>query len=166
MESLPPMTKQEICTGHREDPVIGPVLHYRSLNKKPSRSKGVSGGGLVCFLYKNVEEVSDGIMYRRIRDDQRGVVEQLVQLEKLRELVKTVLHDDSGDLGFERTVQMIRERFRWPWMFQEVKAWCEQCERCCLRKTPTADVCALGQHPQQCPHGARMCELRERQRVV
>lgn len=34
---------------------------------------------------------------------------------------------------------MIRERFH-PRMFQEVKAWCEQCERCCLRKTPTTGV--------------------------
>ncbi|KAK0133059.1 Gag-Pol polyprotein [Merluccius polli] len=25
-------------------------------------------------------------------------------------------------------------------MFQEIKAWCEQCERCCLRKTPTAGL--------------------------
>lgn len=32
---------------------------------------------------------------------------------------------------------MMRERFYWPRMFQEIKAWCEQCERCCLRKTPS-----------------------------
>ena len=25
-------------------------------------------------------------------------------------------------------------------MFQEIKAWCKQCEWCCLRKTPTANV--------------------------
>ena len=84
--------------------------------------------------------IRDGIMYRRIRDSQRGAVEQLVLPEKLRESVKTALHNDSGHLGLERTVQMIRERFHWPRMFQEIKAWCEQCERCCLRKTPTAGV--------------------------
>lgn len=52
MESLPPMTKQEIHAGQREDPVIGPVLHFRSLNTKPSRSERVSGGGQVCLLLK------------------------------------------------------------------------------------------------------------------
>ena len=82
--------------------------------------------------------VRDGIMYRHIQDGQRGVVEQLVLPEKLHTAVKTALHDYSGHLGFERTLQMIRERFYWPRMFQEIKAWCEQCERCCLRKTPTA----------------------------
>lgn len=84
--------------------------------------------------------VRDGVLYRRIRDDHRGAVEQLVLPEKLRESVKKALHDDSEHLGFERTVQMIRERFYWPRMFQEVKVWCEQCERCCLRKTPTTGV--------------------------
>lgn len=141
-ESLPPMTKQEIRAGQKEDPVIGPVLHFRSLDKKPSRSERISGGEQVCLLLKEWRRliIREGIMYRRIRDDQRGVVEQLVLPEKLRESVKTALHDDSGHLGFERTVQLIRERFHWPRMFQEIKVWCEQCERCCLRKTPTACV--------------------------
>lgn len=39
--------------------------------------------------------IRDGIMYRRIRDCQRGVVEQLVLPEKLRESVKTALHDGA-----------------------------------------------------------------------
>lgn len=39
MESLPLMTKQELRAGQKEDPVIGPVLHYRSLKRKPSRSE-------------------------------------------------------------------------------------------------------------------------------
>ena len=142
MESLPAMTKQEIRAGQKEDPVIGPVLHYKSLDQKPSRSERISSGRQVCLLLKEWKRlvIRDGIMYRRIRDCQRGFVEQLVLPEKLRELVKTALHDDSGHLGFERTVQMVRERFHWPQMFQEIKAWCEQCERCCLRKTPSAGV--------------------------
>ncbi|KAF7645578.1 hypothetical protein LDENG_00201750 [Lucifuga dentata] len=28
-------------------------------------------------------------------------------------------------------------------MFQKIKDWCERCERCCFRKTPTAGVRAL-----------------------
>ncbi len=29
---------------------------------------------------------------------------------------------------------MIRQRFYWPRMFQEIKAWCEQCEGAALEK--------------------------------
>ena len=51
-ESLPAMTKQEIRVGQKEDPVIGPVLHFKSLNHKPNRSKRLRGGGQVCLLLK------------------------------------------------------------------------------------------------------------------
>ncbi|XP_063760148.1 uncharacterized protein LOC134878197 [Eleginops maclovinus] len=141
-ESLPAMTRQEIRTAQKGDPVIGPVLHFRSRNQKPCRSERVGGGEQVCLLLKEWRRltVKDGIMYRCIQDCQRGAVEQLLLPENLRTAVKTALHDDSGHLGFERTLQMIRERFYWPRMFQEIKAWCEQCERCCLRKTPTANL--------------------------
>lgn len=141
-ESLPAMTKQEIRVGQKEDPVIGPVLHFRSRNQKPSRSERVGGGREVGLLLKEWRRlvIRDGIMYRSIQDHERGAVEQLVLPERLRTSVKTALHDDSGHLGFERTLQMTKERFYWPRMFQEIKAWCEQCERCCLRKTPTAGL--------------------------
>lgn len=58
-------------------------------------------------------------------------------------MAKTSLHDDSGHLGFERTLNLFRERFFWPRMQCEIKSWCEQCERCCLRKTPTGNRAPL-----------------------
>lgn len=142
MEALSAMTTQEIRRGQKEDPVIGPVLHFKTRNQKPSRSERMGVGASGSLLLKEWRRlvVRNGVMYRRIRDCQRGEVDQLILPERLCEVVKTALHDDSGHLGFERTLQMIRERFYWPIMFQEVKAWCEQCERCCLRKTPTANV--------------------------
>lgn len=113
MESPPAMTKQEIHAGQKEDPVLCPVLHYKSLNQEE-------------------EEVSDQGWHPvpphpRLPKGSSGAV-------------KTALYNNSGHLGFERTVHMIRERFHWPQMFQEIKAWCEQCDRCCLRKTLTAGV--------------------------
>uniref|UniRef100_A0A3B3S2Q0 Gypsy retrotransposon integrase-like protein 1 n=1 Tax=Paramormyrops kingsleyae TaxID=1676925 RepID=A0A3B3S2Q0_9TELE len=140
--SLPAMTTQEIRAGQTDDPVIGPVLYFKSRNQKPSRSERVGVGEKGGLLLKEWRRLAlrNGILYRHVRDCQRGVVEQLILPEKLHTSVKIALHDDSGHLGFERTLQMIRERFYWPRMFQEIKAWCEQCERCCLRKTPTAGL--------------------------
>lgn len=141
-ESLPAMTKQRIRAGQKDDPVVGPVLHYRSLNTKPRRRDAEESGAQVRLLLKEWKRlvVRDGILYRRVRDCQRGDIEQLVLPEKLRMQAKTALHDDSGHMGFERTFLLIRERFYWPRMFQDIKTWCEQCERCCLRKTPTAGL--------------------------
>ena len=84
--------------------------------------------------------VKEGTLYRKDQDGQYGIIEQLVLPQKLQRTVKTALHDESGHFGFGRTFNLVRERFYWPNMFQEVKVWCEQCERCCLRKTPTAGL--------------------------
>ncbi|KAL0200588.1 hypothetical protein M9458_003775, partial [Cirrhinus mrigala] len=142
METLPAMTTQELRAGQKEDPVIGPILHFKSRNHKPSHSERMKVGTTGSLLLKEWRRlvIKKGILYRSVRDCHKGVVEQLILPKRLRETVKTALHNDSGHLGFERTLQMIRERFYWPRMFQDVKAWCEQCERCCLRKTPTVNV--------------------------
>ena len=136
------MTTQEIRAGQKEDPDIAPILHFKSRNQKPNRSERMDvavSGRLLLKEWRRLV-VRRGILYRRVRDCQKGVVEQLILPEKLRAAVKTALHDEAGHLGSERTLQTIRERFYWPRMFQEIKAWCEQCERCCLRKTPTTNV--------------------------
>lgn len=141
-ESLPAMTINEICLAQKEDSVVGPVLFSKSRNQKPSRSERAEMGERARLLLKEWGRlvIRNGVLFRKVKDIQRGNLEQLILPEMLHTNVKTTLHDDSGHLGFERTLQMIRERFYWPKMFQEIKAWCEQCERCCLRKTPTAGV--------------------------
>lgn len=141
-DSLPAMTKQQVRMGQRDDPVVGPILHHRSLNTKPKRRDGVEGGAQVGVLLREWKRlvVKDGILYRKVKDGQRKSIEQLVLPEKLRMFAKTALHDDSGHLGLDRTFALMRERFYWPKMFHDIKAWCEQCERCCLRKTPTAGL--------------------------
>lgn len=43
-------------------------------------------------------------------------------------------------LGLNVLSLLLENVFFWPKMFQDIKIWCEQCERCCLRKTPTAGL--------------------------
>lgn len=135
METLPAMTTQELREVQKTDPVIGPILYFKSRSLKPSRSERVKVGATGGLLLKEWRRlvINKGILYRSIRDCQKGVVEQLILPERLRETIKTALHNNAGNLGFERSLQMIRERFYWPRMFKEIKAWCEQCGRCCLR---------------------------------
>ncbi len=139
-DALPVMTKLEIRGCQKEDPVIGPVLYYKTLNKKPRRGERLEKGKDVLLLLKEWRRlvVKDGILYRQVKDVKGQFVAQLLLPEKMRLLVKISLHDDSGHLGFDRTLNLFRERFFWPRMHKEIKSWCEQCERCCLRKTPTA----------------------------
>lgn len=126
IESLPSMTKQGIRAGQKDDPDIWPVLHYRTLNTKPGRTERESWGERASLLLKEWRRlvVKDGTLYSTVRDGQHGVTEQLVLPQKLQRMVKVALHDESGHLGFEQTFTLIRERFYWPRMFQDVKVWC------------------------------------------
>lgn len=141
-ECLPSMTKQEIRATQKDDLVVGPALHYRALNSKPGRKEREMWSQRTSLLLKEWRklEVRDGTLYRRVRNGRKGVIEQLVLPQTLQRGVLTALHSESGHLGFERTFSLIRQRFYWPRMFQDVKMWCERCERCCLRKTPTAGL--------------------------
>uniref|UniRef100_A0A3B1K6C6 Gypsy retrotransposon integrase-like protein 1 n=1 Tax=Astyanax mexicanus TaxID=7994 RepID=A0A3B1K6C6_ASTMX len=141
-DALPSMSKQEIRAAQRTDPVIGPVLYYKCQYAKPKRSARTQSNEQEKLLRKEWKKlvVKDDILFRHVRDRQRGSFYQLVLPEKFRGYVKSSLHDESGHFGVERTFALVRERFYWPRMFNDVKTWCEQCERCCLRKTPTAGL--------------------------
>ena len=44
------------------------------------------------------------------------------------------LHGQTGHLGRDRTLELVRARFYWPKMADEVDQWIRQCERCTRRK--------------------------------
>ncbi len=48
-DALPVMTKLEIRGCQKEDPVIGPVLHYKTLDRKPRRGERLEKGKMCCF---------------------------------------------------------------------------------------------------------------------
>ena len=98
MEALPAMTTQEIRAGQKEDPDIAPILHFKSRNQKPNHSERMDvavSGRLLLKEWRRLV-VRRGILYRRVRDCQKGVVEQLILPQKLRAAVKTALHDEAG----------------------------------------------------------------------
>uniref|UniRef100_A0A8C6SV87 Gypsy retrotransposon integrase-like protein 1 n=1 Tax=Neogobius melanostomus TaxID=47308 RepID=A0A8C6SV87_9GOBI len=61
-------------------------------------------------------------------------VQQLVLPQCLQERVLRSLHDEHGHQGVERTVQLVRSRYYWPNMYNDVEKWCRNCERCVLSK--------------------------------
>ena len=51
--------------------------------------------------------------------------------------VQTVLknlHDDNGNIGINRTIELVRERFYWPKLRQNVKNWINKCHQCAIKK--------------------------------
>lgn len=51
----------------------------------------------------------------------------------------TSLHD-HGHQGVERTIDLVRQRCYWPNMWQDIKKWCTECERCTIAKASQPKV--------------------------
>lgn len=55
------------------------------------------------------------------------------------------LHNDSGHLGIERIIDLLRSRFFWPQMAKEAEQHVKNCGECITRKTPAQRAAPLHQ---------------------
>ena len=77
----------------------------------------------------------DGVLYRRRTDpDSTDTVYQLVLPVSERDVVLRGLHDEVGHLGVERTLQLVRARYFWPKMADDVQNKVQTCPTCVRRK--------------------------------
>ena len=50
------------------------------------------------------------------------------------------MHDFTGHQGIERTENLVRERFYWPTLHNDVEFYCRNCNRCIVAKEPVPKV--------------------------
>ena len=50
--------------------------------------------------------------------------------QKYRKTVLTVMNDNLGHLGVQRTYNIIRQSYYWPQLYNDVSKYCEECEPC------------------------------------
>jgi len=73
-------------------------------------------------------EVEDGILYKRIRGDQR--VRIPTQQEVISILYMLHTHPTGGHFGIETTYQKIKERFYWKGMLGDITKYVQNCDNC------------------------------------
>ena len=79
--------------------------------------------------------VADEVLYRSRTDPDTGEQShQLVLPTSEREQALSGLHDDVGHLGRERTLQLVRARYYWPRMAEDVRTKVQTCPACIRRK--------------------------------
>lgn len=84
--------------------------------------------------------MKNGILYRKTKVN-REYVELLVLPASLIDTIYNALHDELGYLGRERTTSLIRRRFFWPGMTEDIKKRVSLFDRCVRRKTaPTNSI--------------------------
>ncbi|XP_064417743.1 uncharacterized protein LOC135358269 [Latimeria chalumnae] len=86
--------------------------------------------------------LDQGVLYRQTF--RRGVIcQQLVVPSGYRRQAFKGVHDEVGHLGVERTLELARDRFYWPWMSKDVEYLCKTCERCQRRKAKPQNAAPL-----------------------
>ena len=73
-------------------------------------------------------EVENGILYKRIRGDQR--VRIPIQQEVISILYMLQTHPTGGHFGIETTYQKIKERFYWKGMLGDITKYVQNCDNC------------------------------------
>lgn len=130
-----PGTPPNWAEEQRKDPAISRVMSCVEKGCCPpvKSRKGESVEAQLLFREWDKLVVRDGILYRR-RIDKGTPALQLVLPRRYKLLVLENLHDDTGHLGIERTLDLLRERFFWPFMSRDVKHYVGTCGRCVRRK--------------------------------
>ena len=130
---------RQMRNAQQNDPVLGVWLEALEKNEKPQKSiintcmKGESHRAL--FQTADRLRINDGKLYRETEIEER-IVKQLVLPECYKSDVLKMLHNQIGHPGRDRTLSLLRDRFYWPRMYQDVENWIGNCSRCIRRKHP------------------------------
>ncbi|PIK37506.1 hypothetical protein BSL78_25661 [Apostichopus japonicus] len=101
------------------DDTIGKVLEYKRqghLPKQTERRQESKGVQILLGKWKEIEIDDRGLLQRRTINRK-----QLLLPEKYRKLVLKALHNDMGHVRVERTLELTRQRFFWPYMAKQVE---------------------------------------------
>ncbi|KAK3505931.1 hypothetical protein QTP70_003643, partial [Hemibagrus guttatus] len=127
-----------------EDDAIGPAIQALTLGHWPD---GKNTNPELLRLKRETGKLfkRDGLLYRLSKRSSGDEVCQLVLPSEFRDVVMQATHDDLGHLGQERTLDLLRSRFFWPKMSEDVEEYIKNCGECISYKTPPQRAAPLHQ---------------------
>ncbi|KAL0154049.1 hypothetical protein M9458_050649 [Cirrhinus mrigala] len=137
VDAVPARNRADLKALQAADPCIKVFLQFWVQGQPPTVAELKEMPREVQQLVKQWPRVreTDGVLYRLVQiPPSRELVWQLLLPKELQGEVLTSLHDNHGHQGVERTTALIRQRCYWPNMWQDIKKWCTECERCSVAK--------------------------------
>ena len=116
------------------DPIIGPII--KAIKSKTSDTTGFSDESKRLFRGRSRLLFRCGLLYRKIFNSQ--LQENQFQFVLPKTYWKQSLeacHDNMGHLGIERTTSLLRDRFYWPTMIEDIEHHVKSCPHCLRFKT-------------------------------
>ena len=128
------MTLRDWRHHQTRDPIIESFLRTLTQGRRPS-IQTIPRSSEAMSLYREFDHLKQhrGVLYRSTVVDGEDKL-QLVLPAKFRETALRGLHDDTGHMGRNRTLTLLRDRFYWPSNEKRVKEWIKTCDRCIRRK--------------------------------
>lgn len=122
-----------------QDEYIHQVKNLKAhLSQAPSR-KGMSAFPYEVRVYCQLWDrlvMRDGVLCIKDSNETQQETYRIVAPENIRREILLQLHDSktSGHLGRDRTTELVRKRFYWPGLSEDVRRWCRSCTQCAKRK--------------------------------
>ena len=119
------------------DDVIGEVLKLLVSGRSYQIKKEDNRDFKILWKMRKQLVLEDGLLYRKFYSTRLGEnIFQFVMPSKFRKKALSICHDDYGHLGVDRVTFLLQERYFWPKMVQDVKAYIRNCDRCIRFKQP------------------------------
>ena len=139
---LPHWSKQEIRAMQQENLDLQLIVQWLHSHTIPPKCPQGSPYLKMLWHQRSYLTLRDGILYRRWEDVPGGGAQPRLQLLLPPRMVADVLHGlhsspTGGHLGISKTLEKARTRFYWPRQRQDIENWCNQCEMCSSRRSPT-----------------------------
>lgn len=139
--SFAKMSTTELRIIQLEDPVLSSWIPHVEAGVKP-RWKDVPKAEAALYKTFGKLKMREGMLYKEVVGDD-GPSYKLVIPKKLKMEVLQGLHDTMGHPARDRTISLVRDRFYWPNMYQEIEEYVSNCHRCLKRKAHTKQVAPL-----------------------
>ena len=126
------MTKAQWKCEQLEDPEVGPVLKLLMEKKHLQYKirKDDNSGVKILLRFKEHLKIVDGLLYHKWLYRSEVAYLQFVLPISYRRKTVIACHDEFGNLGMDKTMVLLQERFFWPRMNDEVRTHIRSCEHC------------------------------------
>lgn len=118
------------------DPTLAWVIENIVRGAKLESNNGATHEQKVFIKDQGKFVLRDGVLYRRILDEETGEEFQLVIPVSHRQMAMRGVHDDLFHTHLDSALKQARMRFYWPFMARDLERKIKKCGRCLRRGAP------------------------------
>ena len=141
VDVLSRVTPSMMKEAQEEDIDISKTIRYVKSGKKPmlAQIRKIKSRPVRRYLRQFDRLVFRQGVLHRVYEQDGAKYHQLVLPLEFRAQAMELLHDQQGHQAVECTLQLVRERFYWSTLLQDVTRWVKNCKWCQTAKGPYVD---------------------------